>query len=396
MRVLVALSLVCLACVNADFIKVYNENGNELVSQIDSAFRDMQLAEEQQQQGTEQQAFATEPETVYVMDQGAGGSYRVSGMLQTFGADNPNMGPINQLLDRPRLPFFDLSWTNWVDERLQILDLFQEMVGAPSHKCPHMQPEAASLDSGMVSYLASSRFGPAILTTYAQQFRDGDESDFDYETVYLPEGEPLSKSYQDASLLEDLSLNANQAFSIAERDPRMLLRGENLGFFGAKLADNAVAKAQMDGEFESLQPTLKAPVTYFADWNGDLETLEDGSEFDQDFLLADEPTPGYTTEQACNLFLFVLLSVGCVWVWFSLARSCCSAFKQAKQRSTEEREAAHRLAQKELLAPLMPEGAKSDPVEIAASYSPPQGTYVSPQGAGYVTVAIPLIQDPSK
>ncbi len=48
----------------------------------------------------------------------------------------------------------------------------------------------------------------------------------------------------------------------------------------------AVAKAQMDGEFESLQPTLKAPVTYFADWNGDLETLEDGSEFDQDFLVS--------------------------------------------------------------------------------------------------------------
>jgi len=59
-----------------------------------------------------------------------------------------------------------------VEEQLQILDLFQEMVGptaAPTRKCPHMKPESASLDSGMVSYLASSRFGPAILTTYAQQ-----------------------------------------------------------------------------------------------------------------------------------------------------------------------------------------------------------------------------------
>ena len=40
----------------------------------------------------------------------------------------------------------------------------------------------------------------------------------------------------------------------------------------------AIAKAQLDGEVECLQPTLKAPVTYFADWNGDLEALEEGLE----------------------------------------------------------------------------------------------------------------------
>jgi hypothetical protein len=67
---------------------------------------------------------------------------------------------------------------------------------------------------------------------------------------------------------------------------------------------------------------------------------------------------------------------------------------QARQRRREDREAALRLAQKELVAPLMPEGAKSG-VEIAASHSP-HGNYYSPQGAGYVTVAIPLITDPSK
>lgn len=72
------------------------------------------------------------------------------------------------------------------------------------------------------------------------QFRDSDESDFDYETVYLPEqeGEAQSKSYHDASLLEDLSANANRVFQSAEGDPRMLFQGDNMGFFGAKLADS--------------------------------------------------------------------------------------------------------------------------------------------------------------
>jgi hypothetical protein len=70
------------------------------------------------------------------------------------------------------------------------------------------------------------------------QLRDTDESDFDYETVYLPEGEAFGKSYEDASLLEDLSANANRAFQSVEGDPRVLSQGDRVGFFGAKLADN--------------------------------------------------------------------------------------------------------------------------------------------------------------
>jgi len=81
---------------------------------------------------------------------------------------------------------------------------------------------------------------------------------------------------------------------------------------------------------------------------------------------------------------------------FPLENHCTEVphWAQAKERKQEEREAAFRLAQKELVVPLMPEGFKGG-VEIAASYSP-QGTCVAPRGDGYVTVAIPLIQDPSK
>lgn len=56
-----------------------------------------------------------------------------------------------------------------VDERLQILDLVQDLLVSSGSRCPHMQTESSSFDTGMVSYLASSRFGPAILTTYAQK-----------------------------------------------------------------------------------------------------------------------------------------------------------------------------------------------------------------------------------
>ena len=68
----------------------------------------MALAEQQAEE-----AYSAEPETVYVMDQGTGGSYRVSGMLQTFGMNGQDFSPINQMLERPRLPFFDVSWSNW-------------------------------------------------------------------------------------------------------------------------------------------------------------------------------------------------------------------------------------------------------------------------------------------
>ena len=56
-----------------------------------------------------------------------------------------------------------------VDQRLEMLDILQSMLN-PVPRCAHMRGED---DSNVVSYLASSRFGPAMLTTYAQQVRAG-------------------------------------------------------------------------------------------------------------------------------------------------------------------------------------------------------------------------------
>lgn len=73
-----------------------------------------QLAEQQQQDAEELSLTAEEPltDTLYIMDDSAG-SYRVTGMFQNVQMDQGNEQPINQLLERPRVSFFDLSWSNW-------------------------------------------------------------------------------------------------------------------------------------------------------------------------------------------------------------------------------------------------------------------------------------------
>ena len=49
--------------------------------------------------------------------------------------------------------------------------MLQELLVPVVPRCSHMRSDSSSLDTSMVSYLASSRFGPAILTTYSQQVR---------------------------------------------------------------------------------------------------------------------------------------------------------------------------------------------------------------------------------
>lgn len=71
------------------------------------------------------------------------------------------------------------------------------------------------------------------------QIHEADDFDFDYDDVHISES-AMSKSYEDASLLEDLSLNANQAFQEAEQESRSLFQQDNLGFFAANLKSDQV------------------------------------------------------------------------------------------------------------------------------------------------------------
>ena len=66
------------------------------------------------------------------------------------------------------------------------------------------------------------------------QIHEADDFDFDYDDVHISES-AMAKSYEDASLLEDLSLNANQAFQEAEQESRSLFQQDNLGFFAANV-----------------------------------------------------------------------------------------------------------------------------------------------------------------
>lgn len=72
-----------------------------------------QIFELQQPSSTE--ALLGEPlsDTLYVVDEKPSGSYRVTGMFQNVQPDMDEPQAVNQLLERPRISFFDLSWSSW-------------------------------------------------------------------------------------------------------------------------------------------------------------------------------------------------------------------------------------------------------------------------------------------
>lgn len=200
----------------------------------------------------------------------------------------------------------------------------------------------------MFAKIYSSSCGHLVKGLFNLQLRDSDELEFNYDEVHISEA-ALSKSYEDASLLEDLSADANEAFQNAENSLQSQAQRENLGFFAANLRNSqdrvrhfqvhglsnlflywnmlhaaqlssfcvffpqsrprqtspkhswlahlrnssglmsillfwlvAVRKCfctsrfmryrilqamyQLDGEFESVQPSLRTPASYFARW----------------------------------------------------------------------------------------------------------------------------------
>lgn len=364
MRVSALLALACLACVAGDVFSDFAEDAP--IEYYEESF------------------VEAEPETVLLVDESTDGSLRVTKMMQSFRLDGGYDSP-NELLERPRTSFLDVTWSSWVDDRLEMFDLLQALL-APRPRCPHMQASAGSLDTSMVSYLASSRFGPAILTTYAQSFLDEDEEeedDFDYAAVNLPEGTVVSKSYEDASLLEGLSADADRAFE--HQEERMLSQQQQpeLGFFGTNLRspqDQVVYMSVLDGDSESLQPSIL------------LQPSPKLSRFERQ-----QPAEGGDSKEARlslyrgpGLVVFTALLAGCIYVWGSLIASCCRMSAELQDRKSEEAAAAQKLSQQELLVPLMAEKAAPYTVEVAASHAP-RGTYYAPAAAGYTTVPVPLM-----
>lgn len=65
----------------------------------------------------EEDFVEAEPETVLLVDESTDGSLRVTGMMQSFRLDGGFEDP-NQLLDRPRTSFLDVTWSSWCVARL--------------------------------------------------------------------------------------------------------------------------------------------------------------------------------------------------------------------------------------------------------------------------------------
>ena len=49
----------------------------------------------------------------------------------------------------------------------------------------------------------------------------------------IPEGNAIGRSYEDASLRDELSADADKAFKLAELESKLLSQESNLGYFGA-------------------------------------------------------------------------------------------------------------------------------------------------------------------
>jgi hypothetical protein len=322
----------------------------------------------------------SQSETYYLVDGEQDGTMHVVGLMQNFRLDTTGFQSINSLLTRPTSSFLDASWNSWVDQRMEMLDILQSMLN-PVPRCSHMRGED---DGNVVSYMASSRFGPAMLTTYAQKFQEEEAEDFDYEDVYIPEGD-FGMSYEDASLLNDLGVDADKAYEQTSQgdDSRLLLKGNKdqgfveLGLFSYPSTMQVIYQQSLDGDSESLQPKLtrSPPVTY-SSFNS-LATMEQQQEFAEDYS-------SWDSNQIAGMTLFIVLSIGCVSVWFSLLRNYCIMRRKFL--------AVAPTPQEPLLAPLMPEGAKAyyKDMEVAAGQAP-EGTYYAPEGVQYVTVAVPLV-----
>lgn len=69
---------------------------------------------------------------------------------------------------------------------------------------------------------------------------DEEQGDFDYDSVNIPPTKPL-RSYEDASLQDEMSADADKAFEMAELESRMLSQEPNLGYFGANVKNQVFA-----------------------------------------------------------------------------------------------------------------------------------------------------------
>ncbi|CAL8472256.1 g11798 [Coccomyxa elongata] len=299
-----------------------------------------------------------------------------------------------------RSSLFDSAISSWMDQQLAALDSLQSMDDtAPSMKmpCPRARAAAAAATASqanlpdVLAYMASSRFGPAMLSSIAQQSvteSDGEADDYGYY-------DSDSEDVDGADLADEMA--GFDAAGMGEYTPQVVTSGyaseqpvfqeesmegfatDGRGFYSSMLAEE-------DDEVQDFPASL-AP--------GQVISEDDGPSW---FFVLDDGTINW------GFILFLLLGAAVLGLWFHICRSAARLFRVHRAQRAE---AAQFLssAQAPLLsewraaiAPLAPEKpvAQAAAPEIfsaveVASVQAPRGTFFAPKGNEYVTIAyVPL------
>ncbi|BDA47301.1 hypothetical protein COCOBI_10-1470 [Coccomyxa sp. Obi] len=299
-----------------------------------------------------------------------------------------------------RSSLFDSTLSSWMDQQLAALDSLQSMVdSAPSTRmpCPRAQAGAdfATVSQANVpdvlAYMASSRFGPAMLSSIAQQSTTEGEGDADDYGFYDSDSEDMDSAavadeladFDVAGMGEFTPEGVTSGYASEQPDfPEESMEGfatDGRGFYPSMLAEE-------DDEVEEFPASL-AP--------GQVISKDDGPSW---FFVLDDGTVNW------GFILFLVLAAAVLGLWFHICRSAGRLFRAHRAQRAE---AAQFLssAQAPLLsewraaiAPLAPEKPVSQAaapeifsaVEVASKQAP-RGTFFAPKGNEYVTIAyVPL------
>ncbi|KAK9805182.1 hypothetical protein WJX72_004362 [[Myrmecia] bisecta] len=342
-------------------------------------------------------------ETVYLVDK-ASARPRIVGMVQSYEAQREGAPAFTSLFSSGAS---QSGWTMWMDDQMDLLEsLHSVLFGAPpcNVRMSQLEDYADSFTdapySALLAHMAKSRFGPAVLSVYAQQAQADDDVDDDVDQTSdssavlagptaLPgwgtseaQLQTLRATYAlPAFLLDDGQDTSSDASSASE-----------LSDVAAAEVQLAVASgiqfpvtASVSGS-KSASERMKFPVTASVSGSGSaseqMNLLGEASLFKQG--RPEDIDWGFQGDDGCvnwGMVVFVVLSAACCAVWFSLLRSWCR-FCRAEKQILAAKEAS--MQQNPLLAPLMHESIMVEDikglqaVEVASEHVPASGVeYVS-------------------
>ena len=81
-----------------------------------------------------------------------------------------------------------------------------------------------------------TRTNPKLVLNYSTpQVGEQESDDFDWRNVNIPTGDSNIKTYEDASMQEELRTDADKAFKLAELESMLSAKEPKKGYFGANM-----------------------------------------------------------------------------------------------------------------------------------------------------------------